>query len=172
MLGHARARMNIHRFHVPSVTDINERVQLPAEEATHATRVLRLRSGAMVAYLRWSGPGVPRPAERCETRGRVRADARRSRPSARSSGRDHAGSGSPQGKEARRCRERRDHAWGRCDPSLTVGEYRCSAGRGRATRRTHPLRADCRLVGQTIRSRRRTNGARTDAHDGLPPERG
>ena len=40
--------MNIHRFHAPSVTDINERVQLPAEEAAHATRVLRLRSGAMV----------------------------------------------------------------------------------------------------------------------------
>lgn len=38
----------MHRFYVPSITGANRRAPLPRDEAVHATRVLRLRPGAMV----------------------------------------------------------------------------------------------------------------------------
>lgn len=40
--------MTIHRFYVPSVSGIEHRVRLSHDEALHATRVLRLRSGTAV----------------------------------------------------------------------------------------------------------------------------
>ncbi len=40
--------MSIHRFLAPSVAGVDEHVYLSSDEATHATRVLRLRSGATV----------------------------------------------------------------------------------------------------------------------------
>ena len=47
--------MNIHRFHVPSVTGVNHRTRLPDDEAAHATRVLRLSAGATVSVFNGHG---------------------------------------------------------------------------------------------------------------------
>ena len=50
--------MSEHRFYVPEVSGVDQRLRLPDDEAAHLTRVLRLGAGATVHLFDGQGTRV------------------------------------------------------------------------------------------------------------------
>ncbi len=50
--------MSEHRFYVPEVSDVDQRLRLPDDEAAHLTRVLRLGAGATIHLFDGQGTRV------------------------------------------------------------------------------------------------------------------